>query len=142
MIIAQAPLSNAGNLFTIVSLVIAVSGGIYAAFIAMRSLFEQEISTAIDSREMRLKAISEGSETVQATKDGAEEESSKMIKYHKWWRNSFLVPVVLFVVLSYVMAIHAVCLGQDVVVSGTWWIIYKFLMVAVLITDLTCVIVA
>ena len=130
------------NLFTVVSLVIAISGATYGAIAAIRSCWESEIREA---RETGRTLISSIHQTIQDTGKNketklaktAERSYAKLVLWLKWWDRAFFLPVFLFAIVAHGLAIVVCCRSWDgSVPSDCAWGFYKWLLLAMVTIDL------
>lgn len=128
------------DLFTIVSLVIAVSGATYAALLAIRDYFKEGLLSAIEESATHLGQMKD------TTNPAIKERCCKRVawrgRWHSVWNWSYCVPIVIFIVISYCQAIHVIyaywTVGAAKPDSG--WAFYKWVLLIMTIIDALCVI--
>jgi len=127
------------DFFTIVSLVIAVSGSTYAALAALQHLYRDSIQDVRNTAKGNLKNIEADSQNTEQKKIAAK-KYARMQWWFCIWLWTFFVPVVLFMLVSYVLAIHVCffCPNTSVMLPNCWNI-YRCIIAGVTIIDFLCI---
>jgi hypothetical protein len=128
------------DLFTIISIVIAVSGATYAALVAIREYLGGSV------RE-RLKVASDHSEKMRdATNDTHKTRASRfegwLVQLNRAWMLSYGVPILIFAVISYCQAIHIIVAywGNPATKPPSGWPVYKWVLIAMTAVDALCIV--
>lgn len=132
------------NIFTVISLVIAVSGSTYTAIVAIRSYLEDDVKDSYNKGNSRYKEINDKSKS-EKTKDGASVFYKKMSRSYSWWRHVFVIPIGVFFFLAYILTVHSLCSCWDGGIQDqnlAFWNIYKYTLFIMLVINLICVVLA
>lgn len=122
------------DIFTIVSLVVAVSGATYAALAAFRSVLGQRVDRADETSHDYIESIRKGSG--EALKKTGEKKYRRLRRWLFVWRWSYIIPIALFNLLAYWIALH-VCVtgwaGKPTLTSSWQW--YRCAIVGLVLFD-------
>ena len=126
------------NFFTIISIVMAVSGSTYTTIIAIRNWLGDGVKDAIANAAQCLEEA-ENADLKNVT-SSCKECEGKLSCWKNIWRWTYAVPIILFALTAYGMAIHALIEYWDNgAVNGKAWDVYKYLLVLLLIVDGVCI---
>lgn len=130
--------------YTIISLVIAVSGATYAAMHAFREHHRDLVNNA------RAKAAKDHRELSDLLRgksipDEATEANTKVSQHIGYWDLVFIVPLYLFLGVAFLVGIHA-CLHGWLTEAGNAAapncdIVYRVILTVLIVIDLACVII-
>lgn len=94
------------DLFTVISLVIAISGATYAAIVALRTYLWERIKEPMDSVPTYIEPLLESKN--DTVKGRATRWKRRLDCFQCVWRWAFILPIAAFAFISYGQAIHAV----------------------------------
>lgn len=128
------------NLFTVISLVIAVSGSTYAALAALRDYYGDRVKANERRSETIIKTIRECSN--EATQDNGERKYEDLHWWLRVWRWSYGVPVLIFFILSCLVAGHT-CFAYwsvDNTPAPMWWL-YRWCIAGMVTFDVLSIVI-
>lgn len=128
------------DLFTIVSIVVAVSGATYTSIVALRDWLGVELEE--DRKDVdNLKTVLTEENSGKAFKEGCLRRYRDLKCWNRVWNWSYAVPIVLFFVISFWVAIHTlVACWSTGIGSSTSWPIYRWWLLMIVVLDAMCVI--
>jgi hypothetical protein len=127
------------DLFTIISVVIAVSGATYAALVAIRDYLGKSV------RDLMEVASTQSDAMRDATNDKLKATS---LSYQGWlrylnriWAWSYGVPILIFALISYCQAAHVIAAYWTVTDTkpSSGWAVYKWVLIAMTVIDFLCI---
>ncbi len=132
------------NLFTVISIVMANCGATYTCINALRTWLGGRVTESLASSKNIAENLSKDNEQGHCLGEHfwkSQKHSKKLASWKRKWDWSFGVPVLLFVLLAYGMAIHIlIAYWTSPTVDGkAWWPIYRWLIGILLIANSTSV---
>lgn len=126
------------DLFTIISIVIAVSGSTYAGLVAVREFFGGKVTKWLSSCDEYAKSASDSTKTASAKNNIA--TCYFCVRWCRWmWNTAFIVPILGFVVISYAGAIHILWeYHRTSIVQTESWPLYRRVLWGLVIVDGAC----
>ena len=127
------------NLFTIASIVIAVSGATYSALVGIRTLLRDRVDKILGQSEANIGEIRDSSQ--EENPKNAEKKFRRLGWWDVIWRWSFAVPIILFTLVAYWLAMHVCWAHWDSSsTSLNCWDYYRWVIVALTALDALCLV--
>ncbi len=127
-------------LFTMVSLVLAISGATYSALMALRSCLHETVRDVKNSSESCGSTFSKASDSADK-KRGIRKNQIVRLGLHVW-RWSIVVPIAVFAVVVFTLAFYTVSQDTFDPVSRLSWLFFRWLILSMAILDIVCFITA
>lgn len=127
--------------FTLVSLMLSLFGGIFAALSAFRNYTDTDIRERCNRRDIRLKELAELSknggdkhEALEKAYKTAQDIGDKVKRGRQWWTWAQLIPTVVFLLFALGMSLWAL-INWDQLTQPQGWIGWKFILVFGVLVD-------
>ncbi len=129
------------DLFTIASIVIAVSGATYSALVGIRTLLTDRVDKIWGQSETDIADIRGSSQ--EAIKIIAEKKFRRLRRWRRIWVSSYAVPIILFTLAAFGLAIHVCWVYWDSPVDPpsdppNYWRFYRWVIVLLTTLDALC----
>ncbi len=131
------------DFFTIISLVLSVSGATYAALVAIRSWLNDRLSEKLKTSDQHLNFLNGDETSIGSLKEQANASKKWMDRWNNLWSFAFATPIVLFMLATYGQCIHLLWFywGVDNIsaINSDAWQFYKWFLFGLLAIDVICV---
>lgn len=123
------------DIFTIVSLFMAVSGATYTALIAWRDVFHARVTKIGEDTIAHHNTIKECPD--RGIIDAGTDKYSRIRWWILLWRWAQAIPVVLFLLSVFAVGIHLLIVSWNNthITSDGWWEVYKWVLLALIVLD-------
>ena len=131
------------NFFTVVSLVIALSGSTYGVIVAIRNIAGDSVRKARQNADPEIVSIENDPERVGTENTESARNSHKSLgHWARLFQWAYVVPVVLFALISFFMAVHVcVVTWSGDVGQLSMWSVYKWVLLGILVVDVIAIVV-